>query len=91
MSDTSSEETTEPPTAPTLVAEAMSALGLEAIDEPTLEIIRAARAQLVEVEMMLRDLWYDKVDSGPALSARVNVAARFAHNAADALSPQTLL
>ena len=42
-------------------------------------------------KMTLRDLWYETVDSGPALSARLNVAARLAHNAAEALSPQTLL
>jgi hypothetical protein len=63
----------------------------ETTDESVLETIGTARARLIEVEMTLRDLWYETVDSGPALSARLNVAARLAHNAAEALSPQTLL
>jgi hypothetical protein len=88
MSSTSSEQTTEPPRA--AMNGAMPELGPDATDESAFEIIRTARAQLIEVETKLRDLWYDTVDSGPELSARLNVAARFAHNAAEALTPQTL-
>lgn len=89
MSSASSEQSTERPRA--ALDEATPELAPDATDESALEIIRTARAQLIEIETTLRDLWYHTVDSGPELSARLNVAARFAHNAAEALTPQTLL
>ena len=89
MSSMSPEQNTDPPRATT--TRAKSEPPPETTDESVLETIRAARARLIEVEMTLSDLWYETVDSGPALSSRLNVAARLAHNAAEALSPQTLL
>jgi hypothetical protein len=89
MSSTSSEQNTEP--APAAAKRAGLVFRPEAIEDSALEIIGDARARLMEVEMMLRDLWSTTVDSGPALSARLTIAARLAHNAAEALSPQTLL
>jgi len=89
MSGTSSEQNTGP--APSAVKATRFDVRPEPIDESALEIVGNARAQLIEVEMMLRDLWYTNVDSGPALSARLSIAARLAHNAAEALSPQTLV
>ena len=89
MSSMSPEQNTDLPRATTTGAKPEPRP--ETTDESVLETIGAARARLIEVEMTLRDLWYETVDSGPALSARLNVAARLAHNAAEALSPQTLL
>jgi hypothetical protein len=62
-----------------------------ALDGPPLEVIQAARVKLVEIETVLRDLWYDCVEQSPVLAAQVNTAVRFAHHAADALSEETLL
>ena len=62
-----------------------------AFDGLALEIIHAARAKLVEIEVDLRDLWYDSVELAPVLAARVNTAVRFAHHAAEALAEETLL
>ena len=88
MSSTSSEENTEPSSP---ASGAIIELQAGLTHDSALEIIGMARVRLIEVEAMLRDLWYDTVDSGPALSARLNVAARLAHNAAEALSPETFI
>jgi hypothetical protein len=62
-----------------------------AFDGSALKIIHAARAKLVDIEVDLRNLWYDSVDLAPVLAAQVNTAVRFAHHAAEALSEETLL
>jgi len=56
-----------------------------------LEAAQAARARLLEVEMGLRRLWIDNADQDPALAARLNTAARFAHHAAEALADEIRL
>ena len=60
-------------------------------DHSTLETIASARLKLVDVELALRDLWYDAVDASPVLAARINAAVRFSHLAVEALSDATLL
>ena len=56
-----------------------------------LAIADAARTRLLEVQVILREFWYDSVDHSPVVAARINVAARLAHQASEALSPETLL
>ena len=56
-----------------------------AFDGSVLEVMQAARAKLVEIEMDLRDLWYDSAEQAPVLAAQVSTAAGFAHHAAEAL------
>jgi hypothetical protein len=60
-------------------------------EDLALEVARIARARLIDVEVMLRDFWYDSIDHTPLVAARISVAARLAHQAAEALAPETLL
>jgi len=60
-------------------------------EDPALDVARTARARLMDVEAMLRDFWYDSTDHTPMTAARINVAARFVHQATKALAPETLL
>jgi hypothetical protein len=71
--------------------EAPPASETDAGDDPVLEVARTALARLIDVEVMLRDFWCDSTDHTPMVAARINVAARFVHQAAKALAPQTLL
>ena len=59
-------------------------------DELALEVAATARARLIAVEVMLRDFWYDSIDHTPRVAAHINVAARLAHQAAQALAPENL-
>ena len=63
----------------------------EMAEELALEVAQIARARLIDVEVMLRDFWYDSIDHTPLVAARISVAARLVHKAAEALGPQTLL
>src|SRR5262245_10133789 len=65
--------------------------GVEPDDGGALAVAQAARTRRLEVQVMLREFWYDSVDHSPTVAARINVAARLAHQAAEALSPETLL
>jgi hypothetical protein len=65
--------------------------GIEPDEGDAVAIAKAARTRLIEVQVMLREFWYDSVDHSPTVAARINVAARLAHQAAETLSPETLL
>ena len=54
------------------------------------EVMRWARAGLVEIEVALRSLWYDTIDSAPAVAARLNSTVRLLHSAVNALSDDTV-
>jgi len=60
-------------------------------DALALEVAAGARARLIDVEVMLREFWYDSIDHTPQIAAHINVAAQLAHRAAEALAPETLL
>jgi hypothetical protein len=64
---------------PSLVPDATEAL---LFDQTALEIVATARTRLIDVELMLRDFWYDSVDRAPEVAARINIATRLAHQAA---------
>ena len=89
MSGTSSDNNGEPWVAGDWV-EAFSGTN-EMAEELALEVARIARARLIDVEVMLRDFWYDSIDHTPLVAARISVAARLVHKAAEALEPETLL
>ena len=63
----------------------------ETAEELALEVAKTARTRLIYVEVMLRDFWYDSIDHTPLVAARINIAARLVHQAAEALAPETLL
>jgi hypothetical protein len=63
---------------------------VDSVDALALEIAAAARTRLIDVEVVLRDSWYDSIDHTPLVAARINVAARLVHQAVEALSPLTL-
>ena len=65
--------------------------GVEPDEGDELAIAKAARTQLIDVQVVLREFWYDSVDHSPRVAARINAAVRLAHQAAEALSPETLL
>jgi hypothetical protein len=71
-------------------AEAFTAAG-GMTEQLALEVAQIARARLVDVEVMLRDFWYDSIDHTPLVAARISVAARLVHKAVEALAPETLL
>jgi hypothetical protein len=50
------------------------------------EIVGAARADLKNMEVALRQVWSDAADLAPAFVARLHVAIRLIHNAAAVLS-----
>jgi hypothetical protein len=67
-----------------------SAPGASDADEFALEVAQAARTKLIEVEVVLRGAWYESIDIDPPLAARINVAVRHVHQAAEALAPETV-
>jgi hypothetical protein len=70
--------------------EALSAAD-QVAEELALEVARIARARLVDVEVMLRDFWYDSIDHTPLVAARISVAARLVHKAVETLGTDTML
>jgi hypothetical protein len=70
--------------------EALTAAGAMT-DQLALEVAQIARARLIDVEVMLRDFWYDSIDHTPLVAARITVAARLVHKAVETLAPETLL
>jgi hypothetical protein len=70
--------------------EALTAAG-EVTDQLALEVAQIARARLIDVEVMLRDFWYDSIDHTPLVAARITVAARLVHKAVETLGPDSLL
>jgi len=60
-------------------------------EDIALEVAKIARARLVDIEVMLRDFWYDSIDHTPLVAARISVAARLVHKAAETLATDTLL
>jgi hypothetical protein len=89
MGDTSSEDNGDPALEEDW-AEAVTAAG-EMKDQLALEVAQIARARLIDVEVMLRDFWYDSIDHTPLVAARITVAARLVHKAVETLEPGTLL
>jgi hypothetical protein len=85
MGDTSSEDNSEPSFDEDWAA-ALTGAG-EMAEELALDVARIARARLIDVEVMLRDFWYDSIDHTPVVAARISVAARLVHKAAEALAP----
>jgi hypothetical protein len=88
MSNTSSDDHGEPLEEDW--AEALTAAG-EMAEQLALEVAQIARTRLIDVEVMLRDFWYDSIDHTPLVAARISVAARLVHKAAETLGPETLL
>jgi hypothetical protein len=66
---------------------AASAMG----EQLAVEVARLAAARLIDVELMLRDFWYDSIDHTPLAAARISVAARLVRKAVETLEPETLL
>ena len=89
ISDTSSEDNSEPSLEQNWTEAFASAGGSS--EDLGLEVASVARARLIDVEVMLRDFWCDSIDHTPLVAARISVAARLVHKAAEALVPQTLL
>jgi len=88
MGDTSSEDNGQPFLDEDW--EALTAAG-KVTEQLALEVAQIARARLIDVEVMLRDFWYDSIDHTPLVTARITVAARLVHKAVDALGPEALL
>jgi hypothetical protein len=89
MSNTSSEDNGEPSLEGDW-AEALTAAG-EMGEQLAVEVALIARARLLDVEVMLRDFWYDSIDHTPLAAARISVAARLVHKAVETLGPESLL
>ena len=89
MSNTSSEDNGEPSLEEDW-AQTLSAGG-EMAEQLALEVAQIARARLIDVEVMLRDFWYDSIDHTPLVEARISVAARLVHKAVEILGPENLL
>lgn len=88
LSNPSSEENGEPSLERDW-AEPFTGAGQNA-EDLALEVATVARARLVDIEVMLRDFWYDSINQTPLVAARISVAARLVHKAAESLTPQTL-
>lgn len=88
MSDASSEDNGEPSLEEDWV-NALTAAG-DMGEQLAVEVARIARGRLIDVEVMLRDFWYDSIDHTPLVAARISVAARLVHKAVETLEPETL-
>lgn len=54
--------------------------------DAAVDVVRAARVDLTNMEIALRQVWSDAADLAPAFVARLHVAIRLVHNAAAVLS-----
>ncbi len=89
MSDTSSDDNGEPSLEEDW-AETLTTAG-EMAEQLALEVAEIARARLLDVEVMLRDFWWDSIDHTPLVAARISVAARLVHKAVETLGPEPLV